>query len=374
MLFPIQNHWEMAFVTSGKQALELLDQSEFDLLITDIRMPEMTGIQLLHEVVSRHPQIIRIVLSGTADQEMTLRSATLAHQYLVKPCDAEILRGTIERAFSFSVMLDQPALKQLVSSVSTLPSVPSSYGKLIQVLRDPDVPLKEIGRIIANDVGMSAKILQLVNSSFFALRRHIGNPTEAVFYLGLETVKALALTVSAFSKFEIHGRFSVEDLQNHSLRVGALARGMAVAMKLPKSVIDDCFTAGLLHDVGKLILSAYYSEVYDRALNLSREHDLPQVDAETQVLGASHAAIGGYLLWLWGLPDPVIEAVVRHHETSDVPPPARDPAYIVRTANALILEGQKGDPDACPSDPANQSDGDFASWRNLANKILTEDT
>jgi putative nucleotidyltransferase with HDIG domain len=368
MLYPIRNQWEMVFVASGKQALELLDQAEFDLLITDIRMPCMTGIDLLQEVVKRHPQVIRIVLSGTADQEFTLSSATLAHQYLVKPCDADTLRGTIERAFLFAGLLDQPALKQLITSLNTLPSMPSSYGKLLRVLRDSDASIHEVGKVIASDLGMTAKILQLVNSAFFGLRRHIGDPTEAVAYLGFETVKALALTVSAFSRFETHGHFCIEDLQNHSLLVGALAKRIAVEMKLSKAVIDDCFTGGLLHDVGKLVISANYPKEYDRALLICREQKLSLFQAEHQVLGASHAAIGGYLLWLWGLPDAVIEAVVRHHDADDAVAVDESPSKIVLLANALIDNAPDGGPD-------NNALGlrglhDAARWQQLASELI----
>ncbi len=370
MLYPIRNKWEMVFATSGKQALELLANSEFDLLITDMSMAAMTGIDLLHEIVKRHPQLIRIVLSGTADEESTLRSATLAHQYLVKPCDAETLRGTIERAFSFRVMLDQPALKQLVSRINRLPSVPSSYGKLLRALRNSNVPLREIGKIVASDVAMTAKILQLVNSAFFGLRRHIGNPTEAVVYLGLETVKALTLTVSAFSQFERTGNFCVEELQTHSVHVGMLAKRVGVDMGLPKAIIDNCFTGGLLHDVGKLVLNANYPDKYAEALLLSHQQQLSQSDAERKVLGASHAEVGGYLLWLWGLPDPVIEAVLWHHGSADAPTVPGNPATIVEFANALVNN--------VPDDDLNievfrraSLIGDLKRWRQLANEVLT---
>ena len=132
MLYPMRNEWRMAFVTSGREALERLAQSEYDVLVTDLRMPEMSGLDLLAKVVSLYPQVVRMVLSGVADQEIAVRSATLAHQYLVKPCDAATLRATVGRAFSLRVMLDDPVLKQLISSLHSLPSVPSVYLRLMR--------------------------------------------------------------------------------------------------------------------------------------------------------------------------------------------------------------------------------------------------
>ncbi len=370
MLYPFRSKWEMVFATSGKQALELLAAADCDLLITDIGMAGMSGIDLLHEIVKSHPEVIRIILSGTADEEITLRSTTLAHQYLVKPCDAEALRGTIERAFSFRVMLDQPALKQLVSRINRLPSVPSSYGRLLKALRDPDISLKQIGKIVATDVAMTAKILQLVNSAFFGLRRHIGNPSEAVVYLGLETVKALTLTVSAFSQFEKTSNFSLDELQNHSVQVGILAKRIGEAMGLCKTAIDDCFTGGLLHDVGKLLLSANYPEKYAEALLLSRNRQVPQIDAEIEILGATHAHVGGYLLWLWGLPDPVIEVVLGHHGSDDTAITPCNPVTIVQFTNLLMHQA----PDEILNTEAFRRAkliDDLKYWRQLANKVTT---
>lgn len=369
MLYPVRTKWEMVFASSGKQALELLDVSEFDLLITDMSMPVMTGLDLLHEVVKRHPQVMRVILSGTADEQSTLRSTTLAHQYLVKPCDAEALRGTIERAFSFRIMLDQPALKQLVSRINRLPSVPSCYAKLLRALRDSDVPLQDIGKIVASDVAMTAKILQLVNSAFFGLRRHIGNPTEAVSYLGLETVKALTLTVSAFAQFETTGKFDVEQLRIHSIQVGTLAKRMGNAMALPKPAVDDCFTGGLLHDIGKLVLSANYPEKYAQAMALKCQQKLPQIEAERQILGASHAEVGGYLLWLWGLPDPVIEAVLGHHGSMDPGATPGSPATLVRFADLLVNRAPEEDLDDDAFRCAGLMD-DPKRWQQLADEVL----
>jgi YesN/AraC family two-component response regulator len=101
MLYPFRNDWDMVFVSSGREALQQLAESEFDVLLTDIRMPGMTGIELLAEVANRHPNVVRIVLSGTADQDMTLRSVTLAHQCLMKPCDANTVRANVENGLNF---------------------------------------------------------------------------------------------------------------------------------------------------------------------------------------------------------------------------------------------------------------------------------
>jgi putative nucleotidyltransferase with HDIG domain len=318
MLYPLRKEWTMTFTSSGQDALRAMSESEFDLLVTDVRMPGMSGIELLSEVVKRHPQVMRIVLSGTADQEVTMRSVTLAHQYLIKPCSAETLRATVERAFRLRAVLADPALRELVSRVQALPSIPAVYAKLMQALQSPDVTPQEVGRIVAQDMSMTAKILQLVNSSFFGVSRKIANPAEAVVYLGTETVKALVLTASVFSQFDssrVPG-FSIEGLRNHGLATGALAKKIAEDLRLSKAAVDDVFVGALIHDLGQLMLVHYYPAQYAVVLNQASEQHLPLGEAEQRVFGTGHAEVGAYLLWLWGLPDSIAEIVAHHHRPS----------------------------------------------------------
>ena len=191
----------MDFAGSGREALERLEESPFDVLVTDVRMPEMGGEELLEEVRQRFPQITRMVLSGTADSDLTLRTATLAHQYLCKPCDAATLRSILERACSMRGMLEDPGLKCLISGIQTLPSLPAIYLKLNEALGSEGVCAKDIADLIAQDMAMTAKALQMVNSALFGIRRKITSVAEAVTFLGMETVRSLAVGVMAFSQF-----------------------------------------------------------------------------------------------------------------------------------------------------------------------------
>jgi HD-like signal output (HDOD) protein/ActR/RegA family two-component response regulator len=341
MLYPMRNEWRMSFVTSPRQALQLLAEAEYDVLVTDLRMAEMSGLEFLLEVVKSFPHAVRLVLSGTADQEITLRSTTLAHQYLLKPCDAATLRTTVSRAFSLRVMLGDPSLKRLISSIQALPSVPAVYAQLVQVLEKPDVSPNEIGQVIGQDMSMTAKVLQLVNSAFFGVRRQITDPTEAVIYLGAATVRDLVLVTSVFSTFRLRGmrHFSIESLQDHSLAVGALARRISESLQLPKPFTDQAYVGGLLHEVGKLVLASKYPEKYEEAIEHAAQAGIPERIAELETFGTTHAEVGAYLLWLWALPDTITEVVLRHHEFPGDLQAARTPAAIVYLADVLVKGG-----------------------------------
>src|SRR5687767_155455 len=246
----MHREWNMAFVGSGSEALDVMSGKPYEVVVSDMCMPGMNGADLLDKVRQRHPQTVRIILSGYADRDLILRSVKPAHQFLAKPCDAELVKAIVGRACAWRDMLTDASLKLLVTQTQTLPSLPSLYTELIEELQSPGACIKKAGEVISRDIGMTAKILKLVNSAFFGVRRTISNPVEAVSLLGLETLMSLALTIQIFSQLdqtEMYN-FSPAALWSHSLRVGAFAKRIAQTEEMEPGVVTDSFTAGLLHD------------------------------------------------------------------------------------------------------------------------------
>ena len=368
MLHPYRHEWDMVFVSTAAEALQRFSEAHFDVLVSDVRMPLMNGMQLLATVRDLYPQTVRIVLTGQAGQELTLSSVSLAHQYLAKPCDPATLRATVERALNLRVMLEDPALKQVVTSVHSLPSLPTIYTRLMTVVQSPDASAKDIGDIIAQDLGMSAKILQLVNSSFFGVKRRVSNPAEAVVYLGIETVRALALTVSVFSQFDTRRvpSFSLETLRDHGMSVAALARQIASSLKLPKIQIEDAFLGGLLHELGRLVLACNYPAEYEKVIQCAQRKAIPIKEAELETFGTTHAQVGAYLLWLWGLPDAIAEIVAHYGQPSSG---TQAPILAVHVANALVTEGLEREIDLECLSSMGLIDH-LSEWKEMSEEIL----
>ena len=201
MLRPKRRQWQMRFASGGQDALAVLTEEPFDVLITDMRMPGMDGPTLLAEVARQYPHIIRIVLSGHSSKKTAVRSVGLAHQYLTKPCDREALERAIARALELRETLRDQSLAQLLTQVESLPSLPSLYAELIAEVQGEGMTVKKVGDIVGRDPAMTAKVLQLVNSAFFGMPRHISSPSQAVALLGADTIKALVLGVGVFSQF-----------------------------------------------------------------------------------------------------------------------------------------------------------------------------
>ena len=372
MLRNMRQEWDMVFAGGGREALEILDDEPFDVVVTDMRMPGMDGAQFLERVRDRHAQTVRIVLSGQAERGLTMRSVQLAHQYLAKPCEATTLVSTIERTCLLQDTLTNSSVRRVVSKIDSLPCLPALYTEIVEELESPEASVQKVGGLVSKDIGMTAKILQLVNSAFFGLSRRIVNAAQAVTFLGLETVKTLVLGLQIFSQFEetdVPG-FSLDALWDHSFTVGAFARAIAEKENLDPETVDQVFMAGLLHDLGKLILVVNF-ERYMELVSLS-ESNGPIWTLEKKVLDTTHSEIGAYLLGIWGLPERIIEAVAFHHCPQHHLGKYFDAVGVVHVANALAHEIAEGRPSYMDLPYLERSGvtGSVDKWRSMCAVLL----
>ena len=210
--------WDMVFALGGKQAVVLLDDAPFDVVVSDMRMPGMDGVALLQHVKDRSPATARLILSGHADREAVLSALPVAHQFISKPCDADQLRSVVDRVCGLQKLLQDATVRAVVGNLDRLLSAPRAYFELTRAAERQDSDAAERGNIVEQDAGMSAKVLQLVNSSYFGLARKPSSVAQAVAYLGAELVKGRALSIHVFSTPtpSIAG-FSPDDLQRHSV-------------------------------------------------------------------------------------------------------------------------------------------------------------
>ena len=329
--------WVVELADSGARAMEKIQREPFDVVVADLLMPRMDGVELLNRVSKQLPAAVRIILSGQADWKTNLRLMGPAHQYVTKPCQPKSVIEVIERSLDLRDRLADDRLKLLVTQVKALPTIPSLYLQLLSLLRSDRASADNVAQVVAQDLGLCTKLLQLVNSAFFGLPQPVADPTEAVIYLGVDTIKSLVLSLQVFSLFE-KGRikdFSFADLWEHSWRTGTLSKRIAEVESPEPGPADQAFTAGLLHDVGKLVLATGLPHRYQQVVQLQRDKNLRAHEAELEIFGSTHAQVGAYLLGLWGLPHPVIEAVACHHSPGDATSQSFGPITAVHTANAL---------------------------------------
>lgn len=334
MLRGLRQEWDMVFLPSAEEALAAIGEAPCDVIVSDMRMPGMDGVQLLTAVKENHPNTVRIALSGHADMEMVLECIGATHQYLAKPCDADTVKTTIDRACSLRDLINDESLQELVTEMGSLPSLPTLYTEVMAAVRDGK-PLTDIGDIIAQDVAMTAKVLKVVNSAFFGLNRHVESPAQAAAILGLDAVRGLVLTAKVFSDFD-SATLDLEGLWEHSAQTGALARRLAADNEQPRKLVDFAQMAGMLHDIGKLVLASQFPEQYKKVVAAQKASGKPDWICEQEEFGHNHMVVGAYLLGLWGLPNPIVEAAAFHHQPQGGAGGQFSPLTAVHIANALV--------------------------------------
>jgi putative nucleotidyltransferase with HDIG domain len=299
-------------------------------------MPGMDGIRLLESIQKQYPAMIRIFLSGQPEAETGLRVMPICHQFLSKPCDANTLISAVDRTCHLQDFVSNERLRRVVGGISRLPAVPSLYMELQRVISDGCADPRAIARIVSQDIGMSAKVLQIVNSAYFGLGRRISSVEHAVIYLGALTVQQMVLS-SIFNSVVLPPGcgLRIQDVQKHSLLTAAIARNMFLVNpeKAPQA-----WTAGMLHDLGKVVLAWNLPDHLPPAFELAKRMSCSLFSAESELYGVTHAEVGAYLLGLWGLPGEVVEAVAHHHEPERVRPTELDLVVSTYTANALAHE------------------------------------
>ncbi|MHB8863297.1 MAG: HDOD domain-containing protein [Pirellulaceae bacterium] len=329
MFRSLRREWQMEFAEGGAKALECLAASPFDVVLTDMRMPGMDGSELLDEVMRCYPATVRIVLSGQCDRQTVLKCVRPAHQFLTKPCASETIRSTVARACNSRDRMVHYRHKCMLSRVISVPSRPSVYAELVAELESPQASIRAVGEIVSRDVGMTAKILQLVSSSFFGSPRRVEHPAEAITLLGLDTVKSLAFSTEAFVPFELDstdGRW-LSRLTDHSLAVGTAARAIAESETKDRVLAGDAMLAGFLHEVGSLALVQPFPSDHEQQYR----EEVETLDGEE-----SHAEAGAYLMSLWGLPASIVTAIAFQHCPSSSSEQSFTPLTALHAANAIL--------------------------------------
>jgi len=305
--------WDVLWVESAAAALALGAERPIDVVVSEV---EAGGPDLLGQLREHHPEAVRILLLDQGQDADALRSMASAHRLLRQPLDAGELIEAVESVAELRELLDNAHLKEAVGRIETLPPPPKLYLDLTQLLRDPDTSSAEVAELLAQDPALAAKMLRLCNSAYFAAGRVVTDIRAAVTRLGLQNTQRLVLAAEAFgTPAEVDG-VDREAMQDRALRTSQLA-----ARILGGSSAELAATAGLLAEVGRLLPGMRYT--------------LP--DGTEQNPDGPHFAEGGaYLLGLWGLPMPIVEAVANHHQPARMRMAGFWVAGAVHVASALV--------------------------------------
>jgi HD-like signal output (HDOD) protein len=376
-----RDDWDMMFCSSGDEALALFEQSPFDVVVSDMRMPGMDGAQLLDRVRQKYPQTIRVILSGYADQESVLRTVGPAHVYLAKPCDPLALQDAITRPLSLRKKLSSPELQALLAGLSNLPSLPDVFIRLNAELQSPKASAASVAEIISKDLAMTAEILRLTNSAYFSTPIKVTTPMHAVRTLGMEIIQALVLRIGIFRQFS--GSSAVvamlKDVNDYSLAISSLAESVAKAEGMEHFVVTSAKCAGMLSAIGILVMFDAKGSEYRTVLShVGPDESL--FKSEDELFGVNHHLIGAYLLSLWGFNDMIVEAVAIAPDPSLVQGQENMALTAVHVALALGPRFPALPPNIDPPDILDMDylrnvkrEGRVDTWRELAKDFAKRD-
>ena len=218
-------------------------------------------------------------------------------------------------------------IKSRIMSISELPTLPTVVMEVMSLTQDPDSSISDIVKVIHNDPSITSKVLKVANSAFYGMRQKIDSINRALVVLGMNEVNSLVTSISVFKTFPIEvdkATFDRMAFWEHCAVTGEIAK--ALSSKLGMKIMGEVFTAGLLHDIGKIILDQYFHDEFMEAVDVSYEDEIPLFEAEKQVFGVTHSQIGGWVGEKWKLPRNLVDSILYHHK------PARSISFKVLTS------------------------------------------
>ncbi len=348
--------WEVVFASAPAIALQLAAEAPFQLVVCNSAAHGSNWIDFLVDYARQFPDSIRFLRCPAHDPPSN-RLNSAGTRRLMSELDAERVAEALTRTFRLHQWMNVEGNRNLLPRMKRLPSLPAVYNQVLAELAKPEASVQFVGRLISKEPALTAKILQWVNAAGVGLQRHVDDPVEAVLHLGAERTKSLILAASVFLQFDktVCAGFSHEKLWQHSMAVGGFARSLMNFQAQDSRLSELAFTAGLLHDTGKLLLAANLADEYSRIIDQAARRQVPERLVEREVFGTTHAEVGACFLGTWGLPLQILEAIAWHHRPLD----AGDCQFTLLSA-VHVAEAIDNEKRAAPADALlNQIDSEY---------------
>ncbi len=235
--------------------------------------------------------------------------------------------------------------KDLLTIVEQMPAFPQSVQRIMHLTSDINSPPREIVAVIERDPVLMMRILKLVNSSFFGLSQQITSVSHAVVYVGINTVKNMALSTAALGVLPRTNTagFNMDDFLLHSLATATVSKMLSKKLRVSEQESSDFFLCGLLHDFGKIVFTNFLPEEYKITLLVAGEKGIPLHEAERQILETDHAQIGSILAEKWLIPSPVVACIKNHHNGKHPQPLLDDVVFAANQISKKTGIGFSGD-------------------------------
>ncbi|NRY63737.1 HDOD domain-containing protein [Clostridium beijerinckii] len=303
--------YDVYIANGGREALDILEKNHIDLIVSDMRMPEMDGYELLKRVKLLYPEVTRLILSGFTDEKTVFKSIynNLAKLFITKPWKKDDFRRAIDEVFKTEELLHNNISLNHIKEMGKLPTIPSVLQEISDVVEHDDHNIDRIVRLIEADITLSSEVLRIINSAFYGIKT--ASIKTAVLSLGLVNLKAIMATAEVFkSGNDFYNKNEIWEHSNLTNKILIELYNKALGKKIP----DYYGTAGLLHDIGKVAFFKIYDKEYDDIYKLAADKSLGEISTlEKEKFKIDHEELGGYLLQWWDIPYAIVESALYHH-------------------------------------------------------------
>ncbi len=355
--------WSCHFLTSSREALGVLQSETIDLVVSDVMMPDMDGVQLATEIHNLYPGVVRIFLTGYASQEYVVKALVegAAQQIIPKPWNDQELKEIIRSALRQCTQQKKHSLEfqNLINSAPLLPALPESYSNVRSCIVGEEVNIEKMADFISQDTSISTALLHWANSALFGQRFQVDTIKKSIIVLGTDIVENLILSESvsrtlAAKNPRIIG-FDIGQFKKHAMATAVISRLLIKSLHCTDIARHDrAFVAGLLHDMGKLAAASFFPDRFEKAIARASRKKCPLSEAEISIYGTQHEEIGSFLAEWWSLPPFIVNAAHWHHQPQATPI-EQDVIAATYAANLLSYEfGYGSNGDTCPREIADE--------------------
>lgn len=340
--------YDFVFTNRGADAWTILGERSAAVVVTDILLPDVDGVELLRRIRSEHPAVVCYALTADGTEDAVRRATPLVHRWLSKPCEHHNLMDAVAAAVRYRRLLEDPALAAAIGGVASLPSVPRLYGSMMALTASDTASAESIAEVAASDPAIAAKLLQLANSAFMAGER-VDDLTAAVVRVGIANIVHIVLSQEVLALMEGSGQvpgFDADGLHEFATAVGERAAELA-----RRADQKAAHVAGLLMAAGLLVESTIVADRLRGAYDHAASTGVSLIEAERELFGLAHPDIAGHLLSIWGLPGHLVDAVAGAFEVPEETEAPMSLADAVRVARLEVLGGTLGTAIGAPHHP-----------------------